>query len=53
MCFKVNIKWLLIVGQSEIRLLKLSFPVLFCNLLITAKPPLSSNIELLLLKTLE
>ncbi len=32
-----------IVGQSAIRLLKLSLPVLFCSLSMTAKPPLSST----------
>ncbi len=31
------------VGQSAMRLLKLSLPVLFCSLLMTAKPPLSST----------
>ena len=43
------------VGQSLIKLLKLSLPVLFCNLLITAKPPLSSTstISFFCVKTLE
>ena len=43
------------VGQSAIRLLKLSPPMLFCNLLMTAKPPFSNTkmIKFLSVKTLE